>query len=82
LGPQYVAVKGEHGCLLFGAEGQFSAVATLEDIMSHWSKETHSLEGLPDISGKAGKSSSLLKRAVVHGSVLASYNIEAFGLEA
>ena len=86
LGPKYVAVKkGEHGCLLFAKEGFFSCGAyPLEDI--------NDPTGAGDTfaGGLAGYLASLdqgkitfdnLRRAVVYGSVLASFNVEAFSLE-
>lgn len=87
LGPKYVAIKkGEHGCLLFGGEGNFFSCPAypLEDI--------HDPTGAGDTfaGGLAGYLASCdeaevtfesLCRAVVYGSVLASYNVEAFSLE-
>ncbi|MGA3169403.1 MAG: PfkB family carbohydrate kinase [Chthoniobacteraceae bacterium] len=86
LGPRYVAVKkGEHGCLLFGPEGFFSCPAyPLEDI--------HDPTGAGDTfaGGLAGCLASQdhgevtfddLRQAVVYGSVMASFNVEAFSLE-
>ncbi len=85
-GPAYVAIKkGEHGCLLFGENVFFSCGAyPLEDI--------HDPTGAGDTfaGGVAGYLASLgngavlfeqLRKAVVYGSVLASYNVEAFSLE-
>ena len=86
LGPKYIAIKkGEHGCLLFGPNVFFSCGAyPLEDI--------HDPTGAGDTfaGGLAGYLASLdhsaitfehLRKAVVYGSVLASYNVEAFSLE-
>src|SRR5690606_15742221 len=86
LEPRFVAIKkGEHGCLLFGPESFFSCGAyPLEDI--------HDPTGAGDsfAGGVAGYLASLnteevtfdqLRKAVVYGSVLASYNVEAFSLE-
>ena len=86
LGPKYVAIKkGEHGCLLFGENAFFSCGAyPLEDI--------HDPTGAGDVfaGGLAGYLASLdhghvtfdhLRKAVVYGSVLASYDVEAFSLE-
>ena len=86
IGPKYVAIKkGEHGCLLFGDNQFFSCGAyPLEDI--------HDPTGAGDTfaGGVAGYLASCedggmtfdkLRRAVVYGSVLASYNVEAFSLE-
>ncbi len=86
LGPKYVAVKkGEHGCLLFGPDNFFSCGAyPLEDI--------HDPTGAGDTfaGGLAGCLASQdhgdgdfreLRQAVVYGSVMASFNVEAFSLE-
>jgi sugar/nucleoside kinase (ribokinase family) len=86
LGPRYVAIKkGEHGCLLFGDNQFFSCGAyPLEDI--------HDPTGAGDTfaGGLAGYLATRnggevtfdqLRKAVVHGSVLASFNVEAFSLE-
>src|SRR5215211_1680339 len=84
-GPKYVAIKkGEHGALLFGEDEFFSCGAyPLEDI--------HDPTGAGDTfaGGMAGYLSSAkqvptfanLRRAVIYGSVLASFNVEAFSLE-
>ena len=84
-GPQYVAIKkGEHGALLFGEDQFFSCGAyPLEDI--------HDPTGAGDTfaGGMAGYLASTpavpdfasLRRAVIYGSVLASFNVEAFSLE-
>jgi sugar/nucleoside kinase (ribokinase family) len=86
LGPEFVAIKkGEHGCLLFSPDKFFSCPAyPLEDI--------HDPTGAGDTfaGGVAGYLASLnehevtfdmLRKAVVYGSVLASFNVEAFSLE-
>ena len=87
MGPAYLCIKkGEHGALLFGPEGQFFSCGAypLEDI--------HDPTGAGDTfaGGLAGHLASLnhatvtfdsLRKAVVLGSVLASYNVEAFSLE-
>ena len=84
-GPKYVAIKkGEHGALLFG-EGEFFSCGAypLEDI--------HDPTGAGDTfaGGMAGYLASRktdptfadLRRAIIYGSVLASFNVEAFSLE-
>src|ERR1700716_772147 len=85
MGPGYVAIKkGEHGALLFGENEFFSCGAyPLEDI--------HDPTGAGDTfaGGMAGYLASRktdptfadLRRAVIYGSVLASFNVEAFSLE-
>jgi sugar/nucleoside kinase (ribokinase family) len=85
MGPKYVAVKkGEHGALLFGPDDFFSCGAyPLEDI--------HDPTGAGDsfAGGLAGYLAGrnleeidfgLLRRAVIFGSVIASFCVEAFSL--
>jgi cytidine kinase len=85
-GPRYVAIKkGEHGALLFGEDEFFSAGAyPLEDI--------HDPTGAGDTfaGGFAGYLTAhvrenvtfdLMRKAVIYGSVLASFCVEAFSLE-
>src|SRR5437016_7218648 len=86
FGPRYVAInKGEHGALLFGQEEFFSCGAyPLEDI--------HDPTGAGDTfaGGLAGYvaahaqdtvSFELLRKAMIYGSVLASFCVEAFSLD-
>ena len=85
-GPRYVAIKkGEHGALLFGKDEFFSCGAyPLEDI--------HDPTGAGDtfaggVGGylaaniKGDVTFADLRRAVIYGSVLASFCVEAFSLE-
>jgi len=86
LGPKYVAVKkGEHGCLLFAPEGFFSCGAyPLEDIHDPTGAGDTFAGGLAGYlasQDKAEVNFEQLKRAVVYGSVMASFNVEAFSLE-
>ena len=86
MGPEYVAIKkGEHGALLFGGEDQFFSCGAypLEDI--------HDPTGAGDTfaGGMAGYLAGTVKRvqfndlrkAMIYGSVLASFCVEAFSLE-
>jgi len=85
MGPRYVAIKkGEHGALLFGEDEFFSCGAyPLEDI--------HDPTGAGDTfaGGMAGYLASTvrkvtftdLRKAMIYGSVLASFCVEAFSLE-
>jgi sugar/nucleoside kinase (ribokinase family) len=87
MGPRFVAVKkGEHGCLLFGENGDFFSCA------AYPLEEVHDPTGAGDTfaGGLAGYLASTvggevnfadLRKAVVHGSVLASFNVEKFSLE-
>jgi sugar/nucleoside kinase (ribokinase family) len=85
MGPEYVAIKkGEHGALLFGEDDFFSCGAyPLEDI--------HDPTGAGDTfaGGMAGYLAGTVKKvhfndlrkAMIYGSVLASFCVEAFSLE-
>ncbi len=86
MGPSYVAIKkGEHGALLFGEGDQFFSCGAypLEDI--------HDPTGAGDTfaGGMAGYLAGTVKRvhfndlrkAMIYGSVLASFCVEAFSLE-
>src|ERR671925_757378 len=86
LGPEYVAIKkGEHGALLFGEGDQFFSCGAypLEDI--------HDPTGAGDTfaGGMAGYLASTvrkgtftdLRKAMIYGSVLASFCVEAFSLD-
>jgi len=85
MGPRYVAIKkGEHGALLFGDNEFFSCGAyPLEDI--------HDPTGAGDTfaGGMAGYLAGTvtnvtftdLRKAIIYGSVLASFTVEAFSLE-
>ena len=83
MGPKYVVIKkGEHGCLLFGNDFFFSAPAyPLEDI--------HDPTGAGDcfagaFTGYLARANRIdhesLRKAVVYGSVIASYCVEDFSL--
>ena len=86
MGPEYVAIKkGEHGAMLFGEGDQFFSCGAypLEDI--------HDPTGAGDTfaGGMAGYLAGTVKkvhfndlrRAMIYGSVLASFCVEAFSLE-
>src|SRR6266705_1284664 len=86
MGPRYVAIKkGEHGALLFGEEDQFFSCGAypLEDI--------HDPTGAGDTfaGGMAGYLAGTVKKvhfndlrkAMIYGSVVASFCVEAFSLD-
>ncbi len=86
LGPKYVAIKkGEHGCLLFGDGKFFSCGAyPLEDIHDPTGAgDTFAggLAGYLAVQSNGEVTFDTLRKAVVYGSVLASFNVEAFSLE-
>lgn len=87
MGPRIVAIKkGEHGCLLFGPDGGFFSCPAypLEDIHDPTGAGDTFAGGLAGyLSAENGSEITFdkLRKAVVHGSVLASYNVEKFSLE-
>ena len=86
MGPRFVAIKkGEHGCLLFG-DGEFFSCAAypLEDIHDPTGAGDTFAGGLAGYLAAAVRGPvgfAQLRAAVVFGSVLASFNVEAFSLE-
>ena len=88
LGPKFVAIKkGEHGCLLFGKNGEFFSCPAypLEDIHDPTGAGDTFAGGLAGVLARESDQRPVefaaLRRAVVFGSVLASFNVEAFSLE-
>jgi sugar/nucleoside kinase (ribokinase family) len=86
LGPRFVAIKkGEHGCLLF-AEGRFFSCGAypLEDIHDPTGAGDTFAGGLAGYLASHAKGEVTfedLRKGVVYGSVLASFNVERFSLE-
>ncbi len=87
LGPKFVALKkGEHGCLLFGQNGDFFSCSAypLEDVHDPTGAGDTFAGGLAGhlaANTKGDVNFAALRKAVVFGSVLASYNVEQFSLE-
>ena len=86
MGPQFVAIKkGEHGCLLFGRDGEFFSCPAypLEDIQDPTGAGDSFAGGLAGYLAKGDREITFdaLRQAVVYGSVIASFNVEAFSLE-
>src|SRR5213594_1643379 len=84
-GPRYVAIKkGEHGALLFG-EGQFFSCGAypLEDIHDPTGAGDTFAGGMAGyLAGNVKKVTFTdLRKAMIYGSVLASFCVEAFSLE-
>ena len=91
MGPGYVAIKkGEHGCLLFGKDQFFSCPAfPLEDILdptgagdafagalAAYLAREYAEKAIPnEIDFK------ILRKAIVYGSVMASFTVESFSLD-
>jgi cytidine kinase len=87
MGPGYVAIKkGEHGCLLFGPQEFFSCPAyPLEDLRDPTGAGDTFAGGVAGYLASQAADGDVdfarLRRAVVYGTVLASYNVEDFSLE-
>ena len=85
MGPQYVAIKkGEHGALLFGENEFFSCGAyPLEDIHDPTGAGDTFAGGIVGYLAGAVKKVHFtdLRKAMIYGSVLASFTVEAFSLE-
>lgn len=82
-GPKYVCIKkGEHGCLLFADDLFFSAPAyPLEDIHDPTGAGDCFAGAFTGYLAKAGTvNHDALRKAVVYGSVIASFCVEAFSL--
>ena len=85
-GPHFVAIKkGEHGALLFGEDEFFSCGAyPLEDIHDPTGAGDTFAGGLAGhLAGNVNEEVGFtdLRKAIIYGSVLASFNVEKFSLE-
>ncbi|HJT45025.1 MAG TPA: PfkB family carbohydrate kinase [Chthoniobacterales bacterium] len=86
MGPRYVAIKkGEHGALLFGDNEFFSCGAyPLEDIRDPTGAGDTFAGGMAGyLAGNIGGKVTFtdLRKAMIYGSVLASFCVEAFSLD-
>lgn len=83
LGPKTVIIKkGEHGALLFHGDDHFAAPSyPLEDITDPTGAGDSFAGGfIGYVASQGNTSSHTLRKAVVYGSVMASYNVEDFSL--
>ena len=83
MGPKTVIIKkGEHGALLFSGDSHFAAPSyPLEDIADPTGAGDSFAGGfIGYVASRNDISVPTLKKAVVYGSVLASYNVEDFSL--
>jgi sugar/nucleoside kinase (ribokinase family) len=84
LGPRAVVVKkGEHGAVLVWSEGVFFAPAyPLEDVVDPTGAGDAFAGGFIGYLAQHGDLSvAAIKRAMIHGSVVASFTVESFGPE-
>ena len=83
MGPSTLVIKrGEHGVMLFSERGIFSAPAfPLDEVHDPTGAGDSFAGGFMGYLAKAGEfSDGQLRRAVIYGSVMASYAVEEFGL--
>ncbi len=83
LGPKIVIIKkGEHGALLFHGDEHFAAPSyPLEDIADPTGAGDSFAGGfIGYVASQDNISMATLRKAVVYGSVMASYNVEDFSL--
>jgi sugar/nucleoside kinase (ribokinase family) len=82
MGPRIVVIKkGEHGCLIFERDGVFCAPAfPLPDVVDPTGAGDSFAGGFMGYVASQDRTDfPTLRRAVVHGSVVASYTCEKFG---
>jgi sugar/nucleoside kinase (ribokinase family) len=84
MGPSVLVVKkGEHGVLMFAEEGSFAAPAyPLEQVFDPTGAgDTFAGGFMGYLAGAGTVDESVLRRAVIMGSTLASFLVEAFSLD-
>jgi sugar/nucleoside kinase (ribokinase family) len=84
LGPQMLVVKrGEYGAAFFTKEGYFATPAfPLESVLDPTGAGDSFAGGFMGYLSQADKiDDAALRRAIIYGSVLASFSVEAFGCE-
>jgi sugar/nucleoside kinase (ribokinase family) len=84
MGPRIVAPKkGEHGCLLFVDDRIFSAPALPMEQVADPTGAGDTFAGgfMGYIAHQGATDFNTLRRAVIHGSVLASFTCEKFGVD-
>jgi len=84
MGPKSVLVKrGEYGVLQFSKEGMFAVPAyPLEDVVDPTGAGDTFAGGMMGFLARQGRlTESILRTAVVYGTVMASYNVENFSMD-
>ena len=84
LGPKYVLIKkGEHGSVLFSREGMFLMPAfPLEDVQDPTGAGDAFAGGFVGSLAAGGRvSEGAIRKAMLYGSVVASFGVEAFSLD-
>ncbi len=86
LGPQYVVLKkGEHGAMLFSRDGEFFTAGayplrTVHDPTGAGDTFVGGIAGHLAATGKSEVDFADLAEGIVHGTVMASYTCQEFGL--
>jgi len=83
MGPKFVVIKkGEHGSMLMSKHDVFCLPAfPLETVVDPTGAGDSFAGGMMGYLARAGKMDSMtLKRALVHGTIVASFNVEGFSL--
>jgi sugar/nucleoside kinase (ribokinase family) len=84
MGPRALIVKkGEHGVLMFGEEGSFAAPAMPLEVVVDPTGAGDTFAGgfLGYLASTGQEGDAALRRAVVMGSTMASFCVEAFSLD-
>jgi sugar/nucleoside kinase (ribokinase family) len=83
MGPKTLVVKkGEHGVLMFTNDGSFAAPAyPIEDVFDPTGAGDTFAGGFMGYLAGRGMGEASLRRAVIMGSTLASFTVEAFSLD-
>lgn len=84
LGPRYVLIKkGEHGSILFSSRGIFLMPAyPLEEVLDPTGAgDTFAGGFLGALAAGGSISEQAIRRAMLHGSVVASFGVEGFSLD-
>jgi len=85
MGPKYLVIKkGEHGALLFSAEGQvfFAPALPIEEVFDPTGAGDSFAGGFIGYLDKTGDISfNNMKRAIIYGSAAASFCVEKFGID-
>ncbi|MBI4574970.1 MAG: sugar kinase [Planctomycetes bacterium] len=84
MGPRYVVIKkGEHGCLLVGREGLSLLPAYPVEVVRDPTGAGDSFAGalMGALARDGAVDFAAMRRALVDATVVASFNVEAFGVE-
>ena len=84
MGPKYIVIKkGEHGVLLFSKDSVFISPALLLENIFDPTGAGDSFAGgfIGYVSKKKSHSASVMKQAIIYGTIMASFCVEGFGVK-